>query len=123
MSEDLTNRKRRRMVRSMWILCAGLLAYLLAQTCLTDGIRGVIVPTTTVFAMGYTDSAWRTVERGMTTGTVHRLLGVPLTLRHTMSRGHPDEIRWEYAGKSGTSSYRQRVVVFSGGTVVEKVTG
>ena len=123
MPKDVNNRKRRRMVRSMWILCIGLLVYLLAQNCLMDGIRGVIVPTTTIFAAGYTDSAWRSVQKGMTTGTVHRLLGVPLILQHTMRPGHPDETRWEYSDKSGTASYRQRVIVFSNGKVVDRVTG
>ena len=125
MSEDLINRKRRRMVRSMWILLIGLVAYLLAQTCLTDGIRGVIVPTTTVFATGYSDSAWRSVQKGMTTGTVRRLLGVPLILQHTVRPGHPDETRWEYSGKPGrgTPCYRQRVIVFSDGKVVDRMTG
>lgn len=93
------------------------------QVSTIDGMPGVIgglLGEDTVYAVGYTDSAWRRVSIGMTRSDVVRLLGTPQKeWRIKPSRnGAENGARWSYS--PGDTNYRCRVLLFRHGVVVEK---
>jgi hypothetical protein len=65
----------------------------------------------TVWAHGYSDSAFQAVRAGMGRREVYRLLGRPL-------RDWGDQEEWTYS--PGDTHYRQRIVYFAGDVVVKK---
>jgi len=89
-----------------------------------DGTRGLVfgalLGEDTVYAKGYSDSAFRTVDVGMAEGDVHALLGTPLD-RWLLCPSRADSDvgeRWSYS--PGDTDYRRRVVVFRAGEVLQR---
>ena len=117
--------KRKVIIWIVGLVSVGFIACVLAEICLTEGIRSIIFETATVYADGYSDSRWLSVRTGMMTGEVYRILGKPIWVGNCAGLGHPEQIGWGYTGKSATESprYRQRLVIFAHDKVVEKVAG
>jgi hypothetical protein len=89
-----------------------------------DGLDGLLFGLAftedTVYAAGYSDSAFRSVRLGMPESEVHSLLGPPLE-RWAITdspRGADRGERWSRS--PGDTHYRCRVVQFGGGRVVAK---
>jgi outer membrane protein assembly factor BamE (lipoprotein component of BamABCDE complex) len=89
------------------------LLWLVVQLALTLSCT----PDRTVYARGYSESAWSAVRQGDTEATVRVLLGEPLE-----RWSHPDDEWWSYSRqRTGTDDYRERKLRFSvHGRVLEK---
>jgi len=97
------------------LVTSGMLA---VHVYLLDGLDGWLVSRgfaeDTQHAAAYSDDAFRTVKRGMTTGDVLARLGPPL------DSGVADGARqsWRWSWSPGDESHRIRVVVFEANRVV-----
>lgn len=84
-----------------------------------DGLRGAIFqfmfPDTSVYAVGYSDGAYRKIKTGDSQETVLGLLGEPLE-RDVISGVE----RWRYAKSRADSHYRMRQVSFKDGRVISR---
>lgn len=84
-----------------------------------DGIRGAIFhtifPDTSVYAVGYSDAAYRKVRIGDAQELVRSLLGEPI--ERDLIVGIE---RWRYSRSKSDSHYRMRQISFKNGRVVSK---
>ncbi len=111
------------------VIIAAMFALIPAHFYLLDGLDGWLfsqgLTEDTVYADGYSDSAFRRVRIGMTVDTVLKLLGEPLRVRTDdyalRSRaGESSDECWAYTKTPGDTHDRQRLICFSNGIVSTK---
>lgn len=102
---------------------------MLGHSFLMDGLDGWLLGLTltedTVYAAGYSDSAFRQVKIGMTADAVVSILGDPLRFRSDpyalrVRAGRTSGECWAYTLTPGNTHYRQRLICFSNGIVSAK---
>jgi hypothetical protein len=108
-------------LRSLFILIAILALLLTAYRWWPiDGVIDFGNSDHTVWAAGYSDAGFRAVRVGMKRDQVYSLLGRPFEHSWVNPRGHTVE-QWT-APSDSSSVFRRRDVIFSGDTVIEKVS-
>lgn len=118
---------------ALWLLLVGLAIALAVSlhVWMLDGLDGWMIANTlgraeTRFAPGYSDSAFRNIERGVNKGRVFDLLGEPLDKEtygpcQTMPTASDCAEIWYYSTSSGESGdYSIRAVELGGDGVVRR---
>jgi hypothetical protein len=108
-------------LRSLFVLIAILALLLTAYRWRPiDGVIDFGNSGHTVWAEGYSDTGFRAVRLGMKRDQVYALIGQPFEHSWIDPRGHTVE-QWTAPGDDA-NTFRRRDVIFSGDTVVEKVS-
>jgi hypothetical protein len=89
-----------------------------------DGLDGVFWSSMfhedTVYAPGYSDTAFRKIHAGMPESEVKALLGAPISLYPAYQNTGQDWTTWCYSDSPGDTHYRIRAIRMKDGVVIGK---